>query len=77
MMKLRYGTRFGTQAGSIWRLLFVFALMPWQRKYRIQDLTDNDDIIEKLGTMSNKNYVTDLEAENRSLKLQLEELLSK
>lgn len=35
MMKLRHGKKFGKQSGSIWRLLFVFALMPWLRRYRI------------------------------------------
>jgi len=37
MMKLRHKDDFGTKAGSIWRLLFVSALMPWLRKKRIQD----------------------------------------
>jgi len=40
MMKLRYRDRFGKKSGAIWRLLFVFALMPWLQKYRIK----NDDI---------------------------------
>lgn len=35
MMKLRHHDNFAKQAGSIWRLLFIFALMPWLRKYRI------------------------------------------
>ena len=36
MMKLRYGDHFGREAGSCWRLLFVFALFPWLRKFRIR-----------------------------------------
>mmetsp|Transcript_3777 Transcript_3777/g.4511 ORF Transcript_3777/g.4511 Transcript_3777/m.4511 type:complete len:212 (+) Transcript_3777:1-636(+) len=35
LMKLRYGKAFGTNAGSCWRLLFVYALMPWLQQYRI------------------------------------------
>ena len=36
LLKLRYGESFGREAGTSWRLLFVFALMPWLRKYRIR-----------------------------------------
>lgn len=42
MMKLRHGEYFGKKAGTSWRLLFVFALMPWLRKYRIH-ADGNDD----------------------------------
>ena len=33
MLKLRYDD-FGSYAGTCWRMLFVYALMPWMRKYR-------------------------------------------
>ncbi len=37
LMKLRYAHSFGNRAGSAWRLIFVYALMPWFHKYRISD----------------------------------------
>lgn len=40
-MKLKYGDNFAKKTGSIWRLLFVFALFPWLRQYRI---LNNDEI---------------------------------
>jgi hypothetical protein len=46
MMKLRHGDDFAKTSGSVWRLLFVFALMPWLRKYRIlarPELQDDDE----------------------------------
>jgi hypothetical protein len=46
MMKLRHGDDFARTSGSVWRLLFVFALMPWLRKYRIlarPDLQGDDE----------------------------------
>ncbi|CAB9504800.1 expressed unknown protein [Seminavis robusta] len=35
LMKLRYANHFGKRAGTCWRLIFVYALMPWLQKYRI------------------------------------------
>lgn len=40
LMKLKHGENFAIKTGSIWRLLFVFALFPWLRQYRI--LKDED-----------------------------------
>jgi hypothetical protein len=37
LMKLRHADSFGNRAGSAWRLIFVYALMPWFHKYRIRD----------------------------------------
>lgn len=34
LLKLRHGRAFGTLAGSSWRLLFIYVLMPWLSKYR-------------------------------------------
>lgn len=45
LMKLRYRDNFGSRAGSIWRLLFVSALMPWLKKKRIQDNDINIDAL--------------------------------
>jgi len=44
-MKLRHGGDFGKLSGSIWRLLFVFALMPWMRRYRLS--SSEKDLMEE------------------------------
>ena len=33
--KLKHGSEFISNAGSSWRLLFVYALFPWMSTYRI------------------------------------------
>ena len=43
MLKLRHKS-FGNSAGTCWRLLFIYALMPWMRKYRKYD--DSLDIAD-------------------------------
>ena len=43
LMKLRYSDKFGSRAGSAWRLMFIYALMPWMHRYRILDKTTESD----------------------------------
>ena len=43
LMKLKHGENFAKKTGSIWRLLFVFAMFPWLRQYRI---LKDEDILE-------------------------------
>ena len=46
LLKLYNGKDFGTQAGAYWRMLFVLALMPWMRNYRVhldQQVQPEDD----------------------------------
>ena len=45
LYKLRYAESFGSTAGSCWRLLFVYGLMPWLHKYRIQTRSKLDDAV--------------------------------
>jgi hypothetical protein len=37
LLKLRFGDQFGNRAGGQWRLIFVLSLMPWLRRYRLDD----------------------------------------
>lgn len=50
MMKLRHGERFGNEANSSWRLLFVYAMFPWLRKYRVrgEDVGDMNEALSRL-----------------------------
>lgn len=35
LLKLHNGKAFGNRAGSYWRMLFVLAVFPWMRNYRV------------------------------------------
>ncbi|EED94555.1 predicted protein [Thalassiosira pseudonana CCMP1335] len=79
MMKLRYGDRFGREAGTAWRLLFVFALMPWLRRYRIRAEENNvasDTHIEDRTDKGMDATAVTLQIENESLKKEIEALRS-
>jgi len=77
LLKIRHGSKFGTTAGSIWRLLFVFSLMPWLRKFRIANDADIPEEIAmlKLTSGSNTKYekiIKDLQEELNEEKSRLE-----
>jgi len=59
LMKLRHGQAFATKTGSCWRLLFVVALMPWMRSFRMvahpellpsrrDSLLDDEDAVSQM-----------------------------
>jgi len=49
LMKFRYTDDFCHRAGSTWRLIFIYALMPWLHRYRIKenkaDIGDGDKVL--------------------------------
>jgi len=69
LMKLKHGDKFGQRSSSTWRLLFVFALMPWLRKYRItDDVSPSDDDkmkIEEALELVKAKYIHDDELMHR------------
>ncbi len=75
LMKLKHGDSFGKRSNSTWRLLFVFALMPWLQKYRIAEEIEDVDTSNLVGAyemMEEKNEeVIDLKKKIANLELEL------
>jgi hypothetical protein len=75
MMKLKHGDKFGKKSSSTWRLLFVFALMPWLRKYRIldKDIDIDENKVKKAFSLikDSNDQIYDLKEEISNLKQQL------
>lgn len=46
LLKLRCGESFGNNPHSCWRLLFVLALMPWLKKFRVNGYMEDLDKID-------------------------------
>ena len=78
-MKIKHGKNFGKRSNSTWRLLFVFALMPWLQKYRIaEDIEDIDTTTLNAAyeTVQKKNEeVRELKSQIENLERQLNEAL--
>jgi hypothetical protein len=62
LMKFRYAENFCHRAGSTWRLILIYALMPWLHKYRIRDNTcdsDSDSVYDENSKLSLRPSVVD------------------
>jgi hypothetical protein len=73
LLKLRYGTNFGNTAGSCWRLIFVYALLPWLQKYRIFAVSSDEPsspplINAKKRLVDTKNENTDEESNEEKIR---------
>ena len=47
LMKLKHGKEFANRAGLAWRMIFVFALMPYLKGRRIAGILEDNEIDEK------------------------------
>jgi len=63
MTKLRHES-FGNTACTSWRLLFVFALMPWLRKYRLRSGENGVDVNKFKFSKDSLRYLRSLRRES-------------
>ena len=66
LYKLRYAESFGKTAGSCWRLLFVYGLMPWLHQYRIMTRSRLDEAVLGSGCDST-TFGSEVAGETRAL----------
>ena len=70
-MKLNHRENFAKKTGSIWRLLFVFALFPWLRKYRVlSDEFLESNLLEEIEKTSGKVVSSAVQAKIAALSAQ-------
>lgn len=47
LMQLKHGKEFANRTGLAWRMIFVFALMPYLKRKRIKGILEDNEIDEK------------------------------
>lgn len=73
LMKLRYRDHFGLRAGSIWRLLFVYVLMPWMHKYRIHVGDNVGFLLQEIVQVTGGRYSIVMKQSTKRLLLETDE----
>jgi hypothetical protein len=65
LLKLRYGKEFAIRAGGQWRLIFVLALMPWLRRYRLEDSLEYEmEHTKETNVEPSKDHVVEVQSKH-------------